>query len=110
MGEASASWRLNVPLEETERGGAAALDERLQHDLESALHALSPRMQRIIEHKYSLGCTDAEGAARLGEALGTYKRLLRQALAEDGPSLIDVPVDYSRNIDLAAHLHDDIFE
>ena len=35
---------------------------------------------------------------------------LRQALAEDGPSLIDVPVDYSRNIELAADLHDDSFE
>ena len=35
---------------------------------------------------------------------------LRRALAEPGPSLIDVPVDYSRNIELAAHLHDDPFE
>jgi len=35
---------------------------------------------------------------------------LCQALAEDGPTLIDVPVDYSRNVDLAAHLHEDSFE
>jgi acetolactate synthase-1/2/3 large subunit len=35
---------------------------------------------------------------------------LREALAEEGPSLIDVPVDYSRNVDLAADLHDDTFE
>jgi acetolactate synthase I/II/III large subunit len=35
---------------------------------------------------------------------------LRRALTEDGPSVIDVPVDYSHNVDLAAHLHDDPFE
>ncbi|OBH20366.1 acetolactate synthase AlsS [Mycobacterium sp. E3247] len=42
--------------------------------------------------------------------LDEFTATLRQALAEDGPSLIDVPVDYSRNTDLAAHLHDDPFE
>jgi acetolactate synthase I/II/III large subunit len=44
------------------------------------------------------------------ETLDEFSTTLRQALAEEGPSLIDVPVDYSRNIDLAAHLHDDPFE
>lgn len=39
-----------------------------------------------------------------------FTATLRRALAEDGPSLIDVPVDYSRNTDLAAQLHDDPFE
>ncbi len=39
-----------------------------------------------------------------------FGAILRRALDEDGPSLVDVPVDYSRNIDLAAHLHDDPFE
>ncbi|OBB83753.1 acetolactate synthase AlsS [Mycobacterium sp. 852002-30065_SCH5024008] len=42
--------------------------------------------------------------------LDEFTTTLRQALAEDGPSLIDVPVDYSRNTDLAAQLHDDPFE
>jgi acetolactate synthase-1/2/3 large subunit len=42
--------------------------------------------------------------------LDEFRTTLRQALAEDGPSLIDVPVDYSRNTELAAHLHDDAFE
>jgi acetolactate synthase I/II/III large subunit len=42
--------------------------------------------------------------------LDEFSTTLRQALAEQGPSLIDVPVDYSRNTDLAAHLHDDPFE
>lgn len=44
------------------------------------------------------------------ESLDEFSSVLRRALAEDGPSLIDVPVDYSRNVDLAAHLHDDSFE
>jgi len=44
------------------------------------------------------------------KTLDEFSATLRQALAEDGPSLIDVPVDYSRNLDLATHLHDDSFE
>ena len=44
------------------------------------------------------------------KTLDEFGATLRQALAEDGPSLIDVPVDYSRNVELAAHLHDDSFE
>ncbi|ORW32564.1 acetolactate synthase [Mycobacterium paraense] len=43
-------------------------------------------------------------------SLDEFTATLRQALTEPGPSLIDVPVDYSRNTDLAAHLHDDTFE
>jgi len=42
--------------------------------------------------------------------LDEFGTTLRHALAEDGPSVIDVPVDYSHNVDLAAHLHDDPFE
>jgi acetolactate synthase-1/2/3 large subunit len=44
------------------------------------------------------------------KTLDEFSTTLRQALAEDGPSLIDVPVDYSRNTELAAHLHNDAFE
>ncbi len=44
------------------------------------------------------------------KTLDDFRTTLRQALAEDGPSLIDVPVDYSRNIDLATQLHEDSFE
>jgi acetolactate synthase I/II/III large subunit len=44
------------------------------------------------------------------DTLEEFTETLRHALAEDGPSLIDVPVDYSRNTELAAHLHDDAFE
>ncbi|BBZ43458.1 acetolactate synthase [Mycobacterium parmense] len=42
--------------------------------------------------------------------LDEFSATLRRALTEDGPSLIDVPVDYSHNVELAAHLHDDPFE
>ncbi|WP_432829806.1 acetolactate synthase AlsS [Dactylosporangium sp. CA-092794] len=38
-----------------------------------------------------------------------YVAALRQALAEPGPSVVDVPVDYSHNVDLAAQLHQDAF-
>ena len=44
------------------------------------------------------------------KSLEEFSSTLREALAEEGPSLIDVPVDYSGNVDLAAHLHDDTFE
>jgi acetolactate synthase-1/2/3 large subunit len=44
------------------------------------------------------------------KTLDEFTTTLRQALAESGPSLIDVPVDYSRNTELAADLHDDSFE
>jgi acetolactate synthase-1/2/3 large subunit len=44
------------------------------------------------------------------KSLEEFGSTLREALAEEGPSLIDVPVDYSRNVDLAADLHDDTFE
>lgn len=44
------------------------------------------------------------------DSLEQFAATLAQALGEDGPSVIDVAVDYSRNTDLAAHLHDDVFE
>jgi len=44
------------------------------------------------------------------DTLDEFTTTLQQALAEDGPSLIDVPVDYSHSPDLAAHLHDDLFD
>lgn len=44
------------------------------------------------------------------DTLEEFSATLRRALAEPGPTLIDVPVDYSHNVDLAAHLHDDTFE
>lgn len=44
------------------------------------------------------------------ETIEEFAAALRQSLAEEGPSLIDITVDYSHNIDLAAHLHDDVLE
>jgi acetolactate synthase-1/2/3 large subunit len=35
---------------------------------------------------------------------------LRKALDEDGPSIIDVPVDYSHSVDIGAQLHEGVFE
>jgi len=44
------------------------------------------------------------------ETLEEFDAVLKQALSEDGPSLIDVPVDYSHNTDLGAQLHEGAFE
>jgi len=44
------------------------------------------------------------------KTLDEFTTTLKHALSEDGPSLIDVPVDYSHNTDLAVHLHDNAFE
>ncbi len=93
-GGASSGWRRNVPLEDAvlEPASAGTLDQRLEIDLERALERLEPRRRRILESKYALGCTDAEGAATVGEALGTYKRLLREALFELRQALLADPV------------------
>ncbi len=39
-----------------------------------------------------------------------FTTVFAESLSQPGPTLIDVRVDYSRNTDLAAHLHDDVFE
>lgn len=44
------------------------------------------------------------------DSLDGFAAALTSALAERGPSVIDVPVDYSRNTALAADLHDGMFE
>jgi acetolactate synthase I/II/III large subunit len=61
---------------------------------------------------YNIACYAATFGARgyRVKTMDEFAITVRQALAEDGPSLIDVSVDYSHNIDLAAHLHDDAFE
>lgn len=86
---ATVGWRRNVALDESMASDEVALDEGLRHDLAGALDALSPRKRRILHCKYALGCTDAEGAERLDEALGTYKRLVREAIGELRTALVD---------------------
>ena len=87
----SAGWRRLVPLEEAgpELSDGGALEARFQLDLERALERLDSRRRRVLDCKYGLGCTDAEGAARAGESLGTYKRLLREALLELRKALVE---------------------
>ena len=58
--------------------------------------------------------------AHLAEAFGAkgrrvtgyaeFEAALRASLAEEGVSIIDVAVDYSRNADIAAHLDEASFE
>jgi RNA polymerase sigma factor (sigma-70 family) len=90
-GAPGAGWRRHVPLEDGRLPDEATLDEGLQYDLAGALDALAPRKRRILECKYTLGCTDAEGAQRLGESLGSYKRLVREALGELRRALLEDP-------------------
>jgi acetolactate synthase-1/2/3 large subunit len=35
---------------------------------------------------------------------------LRKALAEDGPSIIDVTVDYSHSVDLGSEVHENVLD
>jgi acetolactate synthase-1/2/3 large subunit len=42
--------------------------------------------------------------------MSEFDTILQQALQERGPTIIDVPVDYSHNLDLAAHLPEDPFD
>jgi acetolactate synthase-1/2/3 large subunit len=42
--------------------------------------------------------------------MGEFEVALKQSLAESGVTIIDVPVDYSRNTELFAQLHDGVVE
>jgi acetolactate synthase-1/2/3 large subunit len=44
------------------------------------------------------------------ETLHEFQTVLKQSLSDDGPSLIDVPVDYSHNTELGTQLHEGAFE
>jgi RNA polymerase sigma-70 factor (ECF subfamily) len=78
----SAGWRRNIPFDEKRLRDEDTLAEGVQLDLARALAELPPRKRNILECKYALGCKDIEGAERLGESLGTYKRLASEALRE----------------------------
>lgn len=77
-------WRRNIPLDDVidELHDETVFENRLDLDLRAALEDLAVRKRHVLECKYFLGHTDSDGAAKLGESLGTYKRLAREALAE----------------------------
>ena len=56
--------------------------KQLDPGLRQALGHLEERKHRVLESKYFLGHTNEEGAAHTGEALATYKRLVKAALEE----------------------------
>ena len=85
----TAGWRRNVPIDESLLRDERALEQGLEVDLARALEALEPRLHAVVKCKYALGCTDEEGAERLGESLGTYKRLARQALGALREALLE---------------------
>ena len=39
-----------------------------------------------------------------------FNHALKQSLSDTGITIIDVPVDYSRNIELSAQLHDRVLD
>jgi acetolactate synthase I/II/III large subunit len=42
--------------------------------------------------------------------MDAFADALRHSLTQPGVTIIDVPVDYSRNTDLFAQLHDGVFQ
>jgi acetolactate synthase-1/2/3 large subunit len=42
--------------------------------------------------------------------MDAFADTLKQSLTQPGITIIDVPVDYSRNTELFAQLHDGVFE
>jgi len=43
-------------------------------------------------------------------SMAEFDSALKRSLTESGVTIIDVPVDYSRNTELFAHLHDGVFD
>jgi acetolactate synthase-1/2/3 large subunit len=42
--------------------------------------------------------------------MGEFDQAFKQSLTESGVTVIDVPVDYTRNTELFAQLHDGVFQ
>jgi acetolactate synthase-1/2/3 large subunit len=59
----------------------------------------------------SVAFAEAFGAkGRRVTGYAEFEAALRESLAEDGVSIIDIAVDYSRNADIAVHLDEESFE
>lgn len=82
--EVGSGWRTNVSLDEAEAMGDGQdfWQQQLDPSLRAALDDLDERKRNVVATRYLLGCTNEEGSSRLGIPLGTYKRLLGQALKE----------------------------
>jgi acetolactate synthase-1/2/3 large subunit len=61
---------------------------------------------------YDIGhCAAAFGASGIRVSdMAEFQDAFTRSLGEPGVTIIDVPVDYSRNTELFAELHDDVFE
>jgi acetolactate synthase-1/2/3 large subunit len=44
------------------------------------------------------------------DGMDEFERALKQSLTEGGVTIIDVPVDYTRNTELFAQLHDGVLD
>ena len=72
--------------------------------------------QRAIEGLEAQGAAalvladDVMAAPTTATITEAFVSTLKKALAGDGISILDVPVDYSHNVEIGAELHDDVFE
>lgn len=82
--EQGQGWRRKVSLDEVAEVSDSEdfWQQRLDPGLRSALDGLDARKRDVVVSRYLLGCTNEEGSSRLGIPLGTYKRLLGQAVKE----------------------------
>lgn len=63
--------------------------------------------QEMLRSQYDVERFGARGYRV--SSLDEFSSVLQQAMDQPGPTIMDVPVDYRHNVDLAAHLPDDPF-
>ncbi len=77
-------WRRQVPLDElseqAQTGDFEATQTGIDEGLRKSLATLDERERNAIECRYVLGCSNDEGAKRLGVSAATYKRSISKAL------------------------------
>ena len=73
-------WRRSVSLDEVPELDDAEASAPLDLGLQKAVSSLPERERQAVECRYVLGCSNDEGAARLGVSLATYKRALTSAM------------------------------
>jgi RNA polymerase sigma factor (sigma-70 family) len=83
-GDRLQGWRTNVPLDEAMNLAEPETfwEKQLDPSLREAYARLDERKKRVLEAKFLMGYSNEEGASRTGEALATYKRLLKAGLEE----------------------------
>ncbi len=79
-GTGETGWRRSVSLDEVPELDDADGPPPLDLGLQKAVSSLPERERQAVECRYVLGCSNDEGAERLGVSLATYKRALTSAM------------------------------